>query len=338
MTSKPNGHYEVDLAGDSIDIARYMAPASEEAAGEAGPTETVEIPTDLIRAFDVTGNFSIDTVNLGDILFETVTLGVNSREGRLRMHPIAADFFDGGYRGDINIDASTDTPSISVDENINDVNLAAAAKAVFDIDNVTGMINGSFQLAGRGADMNAIRRDIDGNLAIELQDGAWEGTDIWYELRKARSLIKGEPEPEVPDNPRTQFSSMKASGVVTNGVMQNDDFFAELPFMQVTGQGAVNFVEATVDYSVTGRFLEKPEFATDVSAEELEDFTKAVIPFRITGPLADPKIRPDVEAMLRDAAEDEAKRLIFDKLLGGDDEPAEGEEPSGCRRHAQRAR
>ena len=243
-----DGVYEVDLAGDRIDIARYMAPASEGAAGEAGATETVEIPVDLIRAFDVTGNFSIATVNLGEILFESVTLGVNSREGRLRMHPIAADFFDGGYRGDIRIDASTDTPSISVDENINDVNLAAAAKAVLDVDNITGMINGSFQLGGRGKDMNAIRRDLDGKLSIELADGAWEGTDVWYELRKARSLIKGEPEPEAPENPRTQFSSMKASGVVTNGVMQNDDFFAELPFMQVTGRGAVNFPEATVDW------------------------------------------------------------------------------------------
>ena len=329
--SAPRGEgvYEVDLAGDSIDIARYMAPASETAtAGEDEASETVEIPADLIRAFDVTGNFSIDTVNLGNILFEAVTLGVNSRGGLLRMHPIAADFFDGGYRGDIRIDASTDTPSISVDENINGVNLAPAAKAVLEVDNITGMINGSFQLAGRGEDMNAIRRDIDGTLSIELQDGAWEGTDVWYELRKARSLIKGEPEPEAPDNPRTQFSSMKASGVVTNGVMQNDDFFAELPFMQVTGRGAVNFVEATVDYSVNGRFLEKPEFATDVSPEELEDFTTAVIPFRITGPLADPKIRPDVEAMLRDAAEDEAKKLIFDKLLGGDDETADGEAPA----------
>ena len=324
--SAPRGEgvYEVDLAGDSIDIARYMAPATEDAAaGDQAASETVEIPVDLIRAFDVTGNFSIDTVNLGNILFEAVTLGVNSRGGVLRMHPIAADFFDGGYRGDIRIDASTDTPSISVDENINDVNLEPAAKAVLDVDNITGMINGSFQLAGRGEDMNAIRRDIDGNLSIELQDGAWEGTDIWYELRKARSLIKGEPEPEAPDNPRTQFSSMKASGVVTNGVMQNDDLFAELPFMQVTGRGAVNFVEATVDYSVTGRFFEKPEFATDVTPEELEDFTKAVIPFRISGPLADPKILPDVEAMLREAAEDEARKLIFDKLLGGDEEPGE---------------
>jgi AsmA protein len=154
----PDGVFEVDLAGDSIDIARYMAPASEAGTGEAGAAEAVEIPVDMIRAFNVRGNFSIATVNLGELLFENVTLGVNSKDGQLRMHPIAADFFDGGYRGDIRINAAGDVPSISVNEKISDVNLAAMARAVFEVENITGMINGTFNLGGRGADMNAIRR------------------------------------------------------------------------------------------------------------------------------------------------------------------------------------
>ena len=326
----PDGVYEVDLAGDSIDIARYMAPASEEGTGEAGTAEAVEIPVDMIRAFNVRGNFSIAKVNLGDLLFENVTLGVNSKDGQMRMHPIAADFFDGGYRGDIRINAAGDVPSIAVNENIKDVNLASMARAVLKVENITGTINGTFNLGGRGADMNAIRRDLDGNMSLELLDGAWEGVDVWHEMRKARALIKAEPAPEAPATPRTQFSSMKATGAVTNGVMQNDDFFAELPFMQVNGRGSVNFVEATVDYSVKGRVLEKPEFVTEVSQEELDDFTSAVIPFTITGPLADPSIRPDIEALLKEHVEEEAKQLIIDKLLGGDEEPpADGEEPAG---------
>ena len=323
-----DGTFELDLAGDSIDLARYMAPAGEEAAaGEAGG-ETIEIPVELIRAMNARGNLSIASASLGNILFEKVTLGVNSANGRLRMYPIAADFFDGGYRGDVRIDASGEVPSISVNEKIANVSLKPMMKAVYDVENVTGTVNGTFRLGGSGADMDAIRRDLDGDLSFELLDGAWEGTDVWYELRKARALIRGEAAPAAPATPRTRFSSTKASGKVTDGVMRNDDFFAELPFMQVSGKGTVNFVEASVDYTVTGRFLEKPEFMTDVSQDELDDFTKAVIPFRITGPLADPGIRPDVEEMLKDRAEEEAKKAIMDKLLGDEKEPPpEGEEP-----------
>jgi AsmA protein len=327
---EPNGFYELDLAGDSIDIARYMAPASESETASGEASSTVEIPADLIRSFNARGNLKISRANLGNILFENVTVGVNSDDGVLRIHPIAADFFDGGYRGDIRIDASGDVPSIAVNEAINDVNLASMARAMFEVDNVSGTVNGSFQLGGRGADMDVIRRDLDGRMSVELRDGAWEGTDVWYEMRRARSYFKGLPQPAAPETPRTQFSTMTASGAVTDGVLQNDDFFAELPFMQMKGRGSVNFVEATVDYSVTGRVLEKPEFMTDVSPEEIEDFTSAVIPFRITGSLASPAIRPDVEAMLKDRAEEEAKKLIMDKLLGGQEQPpADGEQVPG---------
>jgi AsmA protein len=323
-----DGTFELDLAGDSIDIARYMAPAGEDATAEETSGGPVEIPAELIRALNARGNLSITSASLGQIPFENVTLGVNSANGELRIHPIAADFFGGGYRGDVKIDASGKLPSIAVDENIVNVNLRPMMRAMYEVDNVSGIINGTFRLGGSGADMDAIRRDLDGTLSIELIDGAWEGTDVWYELRKARSLVKGEPAPTAPATPRTQFSSMKASGKVTDGVMRNDDFFAELPFMQVSGKGTVDFVEATVDYTVTGRFLEKPEFMTEVSDDELDDFTKAVIPFRITGPLADPAIRPDVEEMLKDRAEQEAKKVLRDKLFGDDKEPPpEGEEP-----------
>ncbi|HSM31070.1 MAG TPA: AsmA family protein [Woeseiaceae bacterium] len=324
-----DGTFELDLAGDRIDIARYMAPASEAGAADEAAGETVEIPVELIRALNARGNLGIASASLGKILFENVTLGVNSANGKLRIHPIAADFFGGGYRGDVNIDASGKVPSIAVDENIAGVSLRPMMKAMYDVDDVTGTINGNFRLGGSGVDVDAIRRDLDGTLSVELIDGAWEGTDVWYELRKARALVTGEPAPQAPATPRTQFSSMKASGKVTDGVMRNDDFYAQLPFMQVTGKGTVNFVEATVDYTATGRFLDKPEFVTDVSKEELDDFTKAVIPFRITGPLADPDIRPDVEEMLKDRAEKEAKKAIADKLFGDDEKEAapEGEEP-----------
>jgi AsmA protein len=325
---EPKGFYELDLSGDSIDVARYMEPASEAGAASGEASSTAEIPVDLVRAFNARGKLSIVRANLGNILFENVTVGLNSADGVLRIHPIAADFFDGGYRGDIRIDASGDVPSIAVNESIKDVNLAPMARAMFEVENITGSVNGSFQLGGRGVDMNAIRRDLDGRMSVELSDGAWQGTEVWYEMRRARSYFKGLEQPQPPATPQTQFSTMKASGVVTDGVMQNDDFFAELPFMQMTGRGSVNFVEATVDYSVTGRVLEKPEFMTDVSPEELEDFTSAVIPFRISGSLASPSIRPDVEAMLKDRAEEEAKKLIMDKLFKNDEQPpAEGEPP-----------
>jgi len=195
---------------------------------------------------------------------------------------------------------------------------------------VTGTINGSFQLSGRGDELAAIQQSLDGQMNFELLDGAYEGTDIWYELRRARALFKQEPAPEPVLPARTQFSNVKATGPVTDGVFRNDDLLAELPFIRLTGEGTVDFPRAEIDYRLNARVLDKPEFAADATAEELEEFTEAVIPLRITGPLAAPSIKPDVEGMIKARAKQEIRKerdRLLDRLLGGEDEDAaEGEE------------
>jgi AsmA protein len=319
------GRYVFDFDADQIDLTRYMQPtiAVEEAAAAAStPTE---IPADLIKPLNARGNLRVAEATLGNMVFEKVVLGLNAAGGRLRLNPISAALLGGSYNGDVRIDVAGRTPVLSVDEKIEGVDLAALANAMFDQQNITGKIDGSFTLTGRGADMAAVQRSLSGNMKFELADGSYEGTDIWYELRRARSLLKREtpPEPSLPA--RTRFSAVTATGVVENGVMQNDDLFAELPFMQLTGKGSVDMAAATVDYGLTARVLERPESMSGMSAEELDDFTEAVIPLKITGSLMSPSVKPDVERMLRQRVEEDLKGKLLDRLRGRDikEPPAE---------------
>ncbi|MEM6511758.1 MAG: AsmA family protein [Pseudomonadota bacterium] len=320
-----DGYYRLGLSGDSIDLARYMAPATEDAeVADDSEAATAEIPVDLIRAFDTKANFNMQEVLLGGLVFTDIQVVIDSDNGRARIHPITARFFEGQYAGDITIDASTDSVRIAVDENVTDVNLGPMVKSVFDVDNITGAFNGQFRLSGRGEDLDAIRRDLDGTLAIELSDGALLGTDVWYQLRKARATFTLQEPPPEPEELRTEISTLSATGTVTDGVLSNDDFLAQLPFMRVTGGGSVNLPEATVDYRATASILERPEFLDAASEEELAEFTAAEIPLTITGALAAPSIRPDVGKMFENRLRDEAEEKVLERLLG-DDVPAEGE-------------
>ena len=164
--------------------------------------------------------------------------------------------------------------------------------------------------------MAAIQRDLAGSMSLELKDGTYTGTDVWYEIRRARALLKGEQPPEPVLPAKTEFSTMRMTGVVADGIMRSDDLFAELPFMQVTGSGMVDIPAGTVDYGMIARILERPEFLRDATAEELDEFTEAKIPLKVTGPLASPKIQPDLEELLKQQVEDEIKDLLKDKLRG----------------------
>ena len=309
--------YRFDLDADRIDLNRYMEPAEAASPGARGESIPVEIPSDLIRPLNARGNLRVATALLGGMEFQNVVLGLNSANGRMRINPVTADLYGGNYSGDVRVDVSGATPVLSVDEKIQNVNLADFTRALFKQENITGTINGGFVLSGRGNDMAAVQKTLGGNMSFELIDGTYEGTDIWYELRRARALLKGgeAPKPTLP--PRTKFSSVNATGVVTNGVMRNDDLSAELPFMQMTGRGTVDLVAATVNYDLTARVLERPESLKNVTEAELKDFTKAVIPLKITGPLTSPSVKPNVEALLRQRVEEEVKGRLLDKLLGG---------------------
>ena len=308
------GRFIAKLDGDTIDLDRYMEPAAEGDAAGAEGAAPVAIPSDLLRPLNVRGDLTLRTVRVGGLPLEEVSVTVNARGGTLRIHPITSKLFGGTYSGDITIVTSTAVPSLSVNETVQGIDLAKLAKAMFDQDNITGSIAGNFRLNGSGNDMAEIQRTLGGTMSFELRDGTYEGTDIWYELRRARATLKQETPPEPVLPARTKFTSVTANGVVKNGVMRNDDLAAELPFMNLTGAGEVNIPEGTVDYALKARVLRKPEAMAGATPEEIEDFTKTVIPLKITGPLVSPKVRPDLESLLKQRVEEEVKEQLEEKL------------------------
>ena len=337
------GFLGFDLVADSITLDNYMAPADETAAAAADEAAAdIEIPVELIRSLKARGSARLNEAYLGPVTFTNLQLGVNGADGKLRLNPVTAQFFGGAYEGDVRIDASGSVPVLSVNENIRDVNLGSMAQAVFETDNVTGTVNGSFVLSGAGATVAAIRSDLDGNMSIELKDGAWEGVDVWHQLRTARALYKQEAQPEPKLPARTEFSNVRATGVVTDGMFSNNDLLAELPFLRVTGAGTVDLVKTEMDYSVQARVLEKPELLGMISQDEMDDFTKVLIPIRIRGPLASPSFRPDIEAMFRQEVEqaieekkEDLKKDLLDRLLGEPTKEPEGAAGEGAEAEPQ---
>jgi AsmA protein len=328
-----DGTIRFDLVADEIKLDAYMAPASETETEEIS-TESVdiEVPVDMIRALNANGKARMKKALLSGMVFENLELGLQSGGGKLRMHPIAAELFEGTYAGDVRIDASGAVPTIAVNERVDGVSLKPLVQAMFDNDRVSGTLRGSFVLSGSGATLSAIQRDLDGNLSFELLDGQIDGVDVWQQIRAARALLRGEQAPPPRTPPRTEFSTVRLTGPVQDGVFSNNDFLAEIPFLRMSGNGTVDLAAATLDYALQARVVEKPEFAGAVTDAELNDYTQAVIPLRISGPLTSPSITPDVNALLRKEIEkrgDELKDKLLDKLLGTDEPPpADGEVPA----------
>lgn len=300
-----------DLVIDSIDLDRYMPPAEEAPApGDAGP---VVIPAADLGAQDIEGTLRIGRLTTMGVDLNDAEVGLRAKDGVTRVHPLTAGFFGGVYRGDIRLDSRGEVPKISFDEKLEAVLFEQMAADLFGYEDLTGVALGEFKAEGTGITADQVLETLQGAFRLSLDEGALEGIDIWYEIRKGLATIKGKPAPE-GDQGRTVFTRLLLDASLADGVISTNQLQGQLPFLDLDGDGSVNILDRSIDLGLTAAVRDVPELDAEPLAADLRGRR---FPLRISGGLFDPAVAVDVESLLKDEATD----LLFDRLgLSGDSE------------------
>lgn len=304
-----------DLNVDRINADRYLPPPAEKpakAAAEAAPTP---IPVDMLRTLNARGQLRVGEAIFAGIKFTKLRLGVNARDGKVRFNPSEASMYGGSYSGDIGIDATGDVARVTLDEHIDGVDFAPLFKDFFETNRVSGKGSANMKLAGSGRNSDDIMKTLGGTVDFKVADGALEGADLWYEIRRARAVLKQQPIPERSVPVRTPFTALTGTGVMKNGVLSNNDLNVAMQYLKVTGQGAVDLPASTLDYRLVAAVMKIPREGAD--ATQLQDLVDAEIPVKVTGSLTDPKVRPDLEGYLKNQLKqrvDKEKGKVEEKL------------------------
>ena len=287
----------------------------------------------LIHELVLDGRLSAQEIVVAGLEASNFEISVNSSHGELHIATMATGFYDGRYTGDLTIDVSKDLPVLSGSQHIENANAGALLLALADIDDISGIAKASAAVLGRGHTLPTIIDDLAGQVSFELADGAWEGTDIWYQLRAARALFRQEVPPTAALPARTQFLSVAATGSIDKGIFTNNDFSAVLPFLELSGGGEIDLITTEIDYSLEVNVVERPDLLAGDWAEDLADFKDTVVPVKITGSLESPEIRPDIEQIFRARVEESLKETkeklrdrVLRQLLGDGEEEDESEE------------
>jgi AsmA protein len=313
-----------ELAVDEIDLDRYMEPASP-----AAEQENVAMPQEELQGQELEGRLSVGKMRLAGLDFSDARIGVAIRNGRLRVNPLTANFYGGTYSGDITLDSSAAVPVLSLDEKIDSVTFQQLVADLVETESLSGTALGHLRLTGRGASSDEVLQSLNGDLSLTLAEGALEGINIWYEIRRGMALYKGlEPPPEEPN--RTVFSRMNLAATVDKGVVNTRELLGELPFLTLSGNGTVDVGQSRVDLSLLASVRNLPELSEDPLGAELKG---KQMPFKVSGPLDDPAVSVDWTALLKS----EAKDMLLEKLgvktgsspdetADGDSEPASSED------------
>jgi len=296
---------------DRIDADRYLPPETKEDASQAAADAPIEVPVDSLRDLNARGTLTAGEVVLSGIRLSKVRIGLAARDGDVRINPAEATVYGGQYRGDIGIVARNDTARITLDQRLTNVDFAPVFKELFDTTRVSGKGTFSSTLAATGRDSSALLRTLGGSLEFSASDGALEGTDLWYEIRRARALLKRQAIPVRTGPERTEFTALKGSATVKDGIMTSNDLTMAMQYLRVGGKATIDLPKSTVDSRLEATVLRIPAEGAEAGIEEL---VNARIPIRITGPLASPKAVPDIEGLIKEQVKEKVKEKIRETL------------------------
>jgi AsmA protein len=294
------------LTLDRINLDRYQPPPTDAGA----KSEPIELPVDFLKTLRAKGTFTVGDIRIGGAQLTQLSAGIDVRDAVARFAPLKAQLYGGQYSGNIGLDMRPAVPRLTMDEHMSGIDIAKFMKEYADSERLSGKGSLDIQLAASGRSGDALLRTLTGTISTNLADGAVEGMDIWYAIAQAQSVLQKRQLASVTNTKRTAFETFKASAEVVNGVATTRDLTITSQLLRITGSGSTNLVTQALDYSVKASVLKAPAGADEGTAQ----LARATVPVNITGTLADPKIRPDLAALVKDQVKEELKDKVKDKV------------------------
>jgi AsmA protein len=284
-----------DLAVDDINIDRYLPPAAEGAPEEEGSLDAVDLPLDALRQLNASGELRFGQAKFSGLTLTDAAFALTAANGQLQLRP-SAKLYGGSLAGNIRVDVQADAAAVALEQQLDGVDLAPLARDLLESEDVSGTGDVRLNVTTTGSNVGQMRRDLDGDVSFTVTDGALNGFDLWYELRRARARLDGAELPAREGERRTPFSSLSASGVVQDALLTNRDLTGVLDFMTITGNGTVNLLDDMINFDLVARFIDGPTLQSD---PEMAKLAGQALPLRATGTLAEPSILPDFAAVVR---------------------------------------
>ena len=320
--AKPAIDFKLTL--DEIDADRYLPPVQESTSGsEDNKTKPVaspatasaagaeQLPLDTLRSLNVKGTMDINKLKISNTHSENVHVEINAKNGQIKFNPMNADLYQGQYQGNVSLNAQGKKLVVSIDENLQGVQVEPLLNDLTGEAKISGTVNTSVKLTGSGSNPDQIKQTLSGNGQFAFTDGALKGINIAGSIRKAKAALKGDVAPQLNEPVQTDFSSLQGSFTASNGVFSNQDFALMSPLLRVNGAGTADIVKEAIDYGLKVSIVETSK---GQGGKELAELKGLTIPVKITGSFSEPKPTVDLASLAKEKATEEIKAKVSEKL------------------------
>ena len=300
-----------DFQIDTLNLDHYLPPTPVE-------TDESDLAVEMFRGFTGGGDFRLGKLVVAGLTATDVSLTMSSDGNGVRLFPISAQFYGGQHQGDIRIDASGKRPILITNQALSGIQAEKLLQDLTGSARLEGTGNFSLEIRTDLTNAQTIRQALSGDIGFNFRDGAIVGINIAESIRTAKAALgqQADSAERADRDPKTDFSELSMTGVITQGILSSDDLLMRSPLLRVTGKGHIDLVKDTIDYLV------KPVLVSSLEgqgSQDLDQLSGVPIPVKLTGNLYEPDVKIDFIAAiagLQKVKLNEKKDEIKDKVLG----------------------
>ncbi|MGF1686080.1 AsmA family protein [Photobacterium japonica] len=320
-----------DLSSDTIDLDAFLGIKQDKAATPSATNASEQMSTpekaadknkepDLsaLKTVDLAGNVKIGQFKVNNAKLNDVAMDVQIKRGVLRLKALDAKLYQGSIHATAKIDANPTLPTYQVTKNIKGVQIQPLLKDVANNDVLAGEGDITVNVHGKGLSEARLRSNIAGTVAIHFADGAIYGVNVPEMIREARATLKGKKAEYVKEEKKTDFSAMKATFTLGNGVASTRDMAVESPLLRIAGEGETNLVSEAIDFTINTSVVATSKGQGGKDIDHVADLT---VPIDVKGDWTQPSFSLNVAQLLKqnNELEKKAKKEVergLEKLFG----------------------
>ncbi|MDE2140014.1 MAG: AsmA family protein [Gammaproteobacteria bacterium] len=298
---------QFNLNVNQLNADRYLPP--QKAATPLQPREPTDInkislPLRTLRALNVDGRLHVGQLTLLNTHSSDLGVGVHAAGGIVQVNPLSAQLYGGALTGSVHIDANSDTPVVTENLSLQNVQAGGLLQDLVGVKRLSGTASLRVNTRALGPTVGEMRHTLNGKMSFALMNGALQGINIWNAIARAEALVRHQPAPPPAAN-QTEFATLQGSGEIRNGVLDNRNLVAQLPFLNLEGSGKLDLAENTLDYQLKAHITGTPKLG---AKSDLSGLAGKIIPLKISGTLTSLSVTPDIAAAVQERARTELQK------------------------------
>ncbi|MGR5320104.1 AsmA family protein [Vibrio sp. DNB22_19_1] len=303
------------LHSPNIDADEFLglnkqAPSSDKSAsgGESAPVgQEGEPDLSALKVLDVKGDIKIDKFKAANAKMEAVKADFSINRGVFDLTSFSSKLYQGTITATAKLDARKSPATYSAKQSIKGVHVQPLLIDVANSDKLEGTGNIDVNVSGKSLTPTGMKKNLVGTVAINFTDGAVNGINVAQLIRENYARFKGQSLEGTDEVKKTDFSAMTATMRLNKGVVYTDNLQAQSPLLRLRGKGSANYLNETVDFTISTSIVGSLEGQGGKNIDELKDIT---IPINVSGKWAEPKFKLVFDDVLKQKAQKEIDRGV----------------------------